>query len=530
MTETTQQPVMQNVAADNTVIENKTNVSTNVSTSVKTNVFKLSFDNSKFAKRVNKEAHSISDRMSQKHHTVSNLSERPISLAQRVVRDMLTPEVEKIYNALSNYFETLEPKTETQRKELAEYKKAKDAYKAINEYKAKTGKRIGECRQWYKDTYGDWQVETLMSVKKDKSTSSYDLFEAMLYNQHENEAKEDDERATNHPKTGTVAIQHNNAAITHHYMKKMFREKPKLFEVYQKHHVLLRGSLEVIAGFYLGIDENGYVDPDLCHFVNNLDNTILDSDEEIFDFKFKLMIERYSSANADDRYLDKKQHEERIRIETDFFENFDYNPEITIYNAITKKSNPVTYVRSKNHTVTLQPVIAPCRIRSINDMKRMIARFYNCQGIKFERDDDLLQISNSEHGFGQPVVYEIRDTEIKDGKLVRLASSKGYKMVYHFDANGHSLNFEQCCSRGIRSKIECSLEKYKEKNTTITTTESRHYGGDVLSAFHGTNMAFGTGIKFDNYFLRCEREIKIAKEKAKKGKKPTDGELVTVIE
>jgi ribosomal protein S1 len=50
-------------------------------------------------------------------------------------------------------------------------------------------------------------------------------------------------------------------------------------------------------------------------------------------------------------------------------------------------------------------------------MKRMIARFYNCQGIKFVRDDELLEISNSEHGFGQPVVYEIRDTEIKDGKL-----------------------------------------------------------------------------------------------------------------
>ena len=437
----------------------------------KTNVYKLSFDNSKFDCRA---------------HNLSNLSERPISLAQRVVRDMLTPEVERIYKELSSYFETLEPKTETQRKELEEYRKAAAAYKAINEYKKKTKKPIKECRQWYKDTHGEnyCKVETLMSVKKDKSTSSYDLFEEMFYNQHENEGKEDDERATNHPKTGTVVIQHSNAGITHHYLKKKFEAVPKLFEVYQKEHVLLRGSLDVIAGFYIGIDENGYVDPELCHFVNNRDGTILDSDEEIFDYKFKLMIERYSSANADDRYLDKTQHEERIRIETNYFENFDYFPEISIYKAITKKSKPTKYVRSENHTVTLQPVIAPCRIRTINDMKRMVARFYNCQGIKFVRDDELLEISNSEHGFGQPVVYEIRDTEVKDGKLVRLASSKGYKMVYHFDENGHSLDFEQC-----------SLENYVRNHNTITTTESRHYGGDVLSALHGTNMAFGTGIK-----------------------------------
>ena len=439
------QPVIVSNAADDTQAKK-----------IKARVYKQTFDHSTYVT------------------SMSDLSEKPIVIGQSKKMSPNSKKYKSIRDQLEQIYSTMEAKTPFQ---------------------------IDDKKKFEQNQLN------LLSANVDSSSkvTYYDLYNKILYNGSENDGKEDDERSFNHPKTGVVMIQFANTCVTHHYMKKKFEQQPELLDFYKRNHVFTKSFLDVVAGFYFGIDENGFADYDSSHFINVCDNTILDSDEEIFDFKFKFIIERYSSASAKERFLKEEQHKQVTSAIDNYFKTFSSFPTAQVHKAlkkVEKKGEKATFKPCK-HTVSIQPVIDPRTIKSVNDLRRLIVDSYNNQGIKFVRDDSLLLYSNCEHGCGHPVVFEIRDVKIENNKLIRLATSKGYKMVYCLDKKtGKSLKFE-------KGK---TYSNYKE----IETTEGRHYGGDVEHSFNGQTMTFGKGIKFDNLFTSAtDLSIKRKNKKTK---------------
>lgn len=354
-----------------------------------------------------------------------------------------------------------------------------DQYKAIREelgaiystMEAKTPFQIDDKKKFEQNQLN------LLSANIDSTSklTYYDLYNKILYNGTKNDGKEDDERSFNHPKTGVVMIQFANTCITHRHMKKKFEQRPDLYDFYKRNHVFTKSFLDVVAGFYFGIDENGFADYDSSHFINVCDNTILDSDEEIFDFKFKFIIERYSSASAKERFLKEEQHNQVTNAIDNYFKTFSSFPTAQIHKAlkkVKKKGEKPTFAPC-NHTVSIQPVIEPRAIKSVNDLRRLIVDSYNNQGIKFVREDSLLLYSNCEHGNGKNPVFKIGDGF--------------YEICYLIDNQGFPEKFN------YKDRDNFVLKENKCKKVT----ESRHYGSDVESTFNGYNVTFGKGNRFD---------------------------------
>lgn len=272
---------------------------------------------------------------------------------------------------------------------------------------------------------------------------------------------EQDECYVNHVKTIAAVIQFCLTALTYALNEKMNLQQP-----------FVLSDLTYIPGFYMKVLPNGIIDFENSHFINLVDNSIIEKEWELFNFNFKMLIEGYSSPNKDSRILTANQKNERDDLINRYLENDNENLEF-------KKFEVYDGDKTTSHTVELRPVITYRHICSVGNLCEMIRDYHLTQGIIYkELGRSRKGTRNSEHGNGKCPIFSF--------------SKKCYEICYLFNENGSPRVID------YSERNSFMLKEHKHK----IVTESRHYGDDVRCTFKGYNATFGNGNQFDILLIK----------------------------
>ena len=273
---------------------------------------------------------------------------------------------------------------------------------------------------------------------------------------------EQDECYVNHVKTIAGVIQFCLTALTYALNKNL-----------KKQRQFVLSDLACIPGFMMSVSDNGLLDYKKSYFVNHVDGSKIDWNLELFDFKFKMLIEGYSSPNKKCRRLTEDQKKERNGLVNDYLLADDYRLNFCRWDVFNEKGSVTS------HTVELRPVVQYMHIRTVRDLLKLICRFHFTQGIVYNYVGQSAGfVCNAEHGNGKNPVFKIGDGF--------------YEICYLIKDNG----FPKHLTTNVRDNFVLSEHKYK------VVTESRHYGDDVRCTFNGYNATFGNGNRFDIMLIK----------------------------